>query len=53
MIDLKCENIDDRFNDICIGVRTTCVQFAQLFILNHPELVKDILGKTSVVSQGK
>ncbi|KAK7097021.1 sister chromatid cohesion protein PDS5 homolog A-like [Littorina saxatilis] len=37
-----------RFNDICINVRVTCVQFAQLFILNHTELVKDILEQLKV-----
>ncbi|KAK7496569.1 hypothetical protein BaRGS_00012221, partial [Batillaria attramentaria] len=37
-----------RFNDISITVRTICVQFAQSFILNHPELVKDILEQMKV-----
>ncbi|XP_076468516.1 sister chromatid cohesion protein PDS5 homolog A-like isoform X1 [Babylonia areolata] len=37
-----------RFNDICIAVRITCVQSAQLFILNHPELVKDVLEQLKV-----
>ncbi|XP_025084821.1 sister chromatid cohesion protein PDS5 homolog A-like [Pomacea canaliculata] len=37
-----------RFNDISISVRTICVQYAQHFILNHPELVKDILEQMKV-----
>ena len=31
-----------RFNDIDISVRRICVNAAQDFIVNHPELVKDI-----------
>lgn len=31
-----------RFNDISIPVRTTCVQYSQHFLINHPNLVKDI-----------
>ena len=30
-----------RFNDISTGVRTECVQYAQRFILHHPELVQE------------
>nr|CAI5853212.1 unnamed protein product [Callosobruchus analis] len=31
-----------RFNDISIGIRTKCVQYSMHFLLNHPDLRKDI-----------
>uniref|UniRef100_T1J3Z9 Uncharacterized protein n=1 Tax=Strigamia maritima TaxID=126957 RepID=T1J3Z9_STRMM len=31
-----------RFNDISVAVRTRCVQYSMHFLLNHPELTKDI-----------
>ena len=34
-----------RFNDISITVRTLCVSSAQNFVMFHPELVKDVVGK--------
>ncbi|BFZ14836.1 hypothetical protein BsWGS_17875 [Bradybaena similaris] len=37
-----------RFNDISVAIRTACIQQTQHFILNHPELVKDILEQVKV-----
>ena len=34
-----------RFNDIDVTVRRTCVQASQEFIVNQPDLIKDISGK--------
>lgn len=31
-----------RFNDISVSVRTRCVQYSMHFLLNHPELKRDI-----------
>ncbi|KAJ8925853.1 hypothetical protein NQ315_009705 [Exocentrus adspersus] len=31
-----------RFNDISIAIRTKCVQYSMHFLLNHPDLRKDI-----------
>lgn len=31
-----------RFNDISVSIRTKCVQYSMHFLLNHPELRKDI-----------
>lgn len=31
-----------RFNDISVTIRTKCVQYSMHFLLNHPELRKDI-----------
>lgn len=31
-----------RFNDISVGIRTKCVQYSMHFLLNHPDLRKDI-----------
>uniref|UniRef100_A0A1B6DQW8 Uncharacterized protein n=1 Tax=Clastoptera arizonana TaxID=38151 RepID=A0A1B6DQW8_9HEMI len=31
-----------RFNDISVGIRIKCVQYSMHFLLNHPELRKDI-----------
>ena len=33
-----------RFNDIAANVRRVCVQLSQEFLVNHPDLVKDIAG---------
>ncbi|KAJ8298337.1 hypothetical protein KUTeg_024868 [Tegillarca granosa] len=32
-----------RFNDISIPVRQTCVSYAQHFLMNHPDTMKDIV----------
>lgn len=32
-----------RFNDICLVIRIRCVQSAMHFLLNHPELRKDVI----------
>ncbi|KAL4230738.1 Sister chromatid cohesion protein PDS5 A [Mactra antiquata] len=37
-----------RFNDISITVRTICVQSAVNFVLNHPELVKDVIEQVKI-----
>ncbi|XP_012945070.1 sister chromatid cohesion protein PDS5 homolog A-B isoform X1 [Aplysia californica] len=37
-----------RYNDICVSIRLACIQQTQHFILNHPELVKDILEQIKV-----
>uniref|UniRef100_A0A2C9KAK3 Sister chromatid cohesion protein PDS5 homolog B n=1 Tax=Biomphalaria glabrata TaxID=6526 RepID=A0A2C9KAK3_BIOGL len=37
-----------RFNDISVSIRVACIQQTQHFILNHPELVKDILEQIKV-----
>ncbi|KAH9494579.1 Sister chromatid cohesion protein PDS5 B [Bulinus truncatus] len=37
-----------RFNDISVSIRIACIQQTQHFILNHPELVKDILEQIKV-----
>lgn len=37
-----------RYNDICVAIRTVCIQQTQHFILNHPELVKDVLEQIKV-----
>lgn len=37
-----------RFNDISITVRTICVQSAAAFVLNHPELVKDVTEQIKI-----
>ncbi|XP_059168056.1 sister chromatid cohesion protein PDS5 homolog A-B-like isoform X2 [Physella acuta] len=37
-----------RFNDISVAIRTACIQQTHHFILNHPELVKDILDQIKV-----
>ncbi|XP_071087825.1 sister chromatid cohesion protein PDS5 homolog B-like [Haliotis cracherodii] len=37
-----------RFNDISTSVRIICCSFAQYFVLNHPELTKDILEQLKV-----
>lgn len=31
-----------RFNDISVAIRTKCVQYSMHFLLNHPDLRKDI-----------
>lgn len=31
-----------RFNDISVAIRTKCVQYSMHFLLNHPELRRDI-----------
>ena len=35
-----------RFNDIAPNVRRACVQSSQKFLINHPELSKDIAGES-------
>jgi len=37
-----------RFNDINVTIRMACIQQTQNFIMNHPELVKDILEQIKV-----
>jgi len=34
--------IGSRFNDISVAIRTKCVQYSMHFLLNHPELRRDI-----------
>jgi len=34
--------IGTRFNDISVAIRTKCVQYSMHFLLNHPELRRDI-----------
>ncbi|XP_052794341.1 sister chromatid cohesion protein PDS5 homolog A-like isoform X2 [Mya arenaria] len=37
-----------RFNDISITVRTICVQSTLNFVMNHPELVKDVIEQVKI-----
>lgn len=37
-----------RFNDISVAIRTICIQQTQHFIINHPDLIKDILDQIKV-----
>ena len=34
--------LHSRFNDISVAIRIKCVQYSMHFLLNHPELRKDI-----------
>uniref|UniRef100_A0A336L3C1 CSON002650 protein n=1 Tax=Culicoides sonorensis TaxID=179676 RepID=A0A336L3C1_CULSO len=36
-------NFVGRFNDICLVIRIKCVQSAMHFLLNHPDLRKDVI----------
>ena len=42
-------NVYCRFNDIDISVRRICVQSVHMLIVNHPELVGDLVGEYPLI----
>lgn len=37
----------ERFNDIHVPIRLECVKFASHCLMNHPDLAKDLTGKSA------
>lgn len=48
---LKSTPFPIRFNDIHVPIRLECVKFASHCLMNHPDLAKDLTGKSAETLQ--
>lgn len=47
LLPLTLISFPKRFNDIHVPIRLECVKFASHCLMNHPDLAKDLTGKSA------
>lgn len=47
LLTLTIISFPKRFNDIHVPIRLECVKFASHCLMNHPDLAKDLTGKSA------